>query len=121
MASKEATTRQRIKTIAETVLDRVDLGRVDLSPTEEFFKTLVAEGPRLVVKPARTQINMTTKFREYRIDLHLWFGFHAFESYDFTAIEDVLYEDLVAALTDEDNYTDCPPPIEIDEIGEPEL
>lgn len=197
MASKEATTRNRIKTIVDAIsggpVATVSLGLRDLGPTEEYLRTLgsytvtnkaltsnvatltigahklivgqrvkvalspadatldgvyaittvttttisyakvasniasassggtVSAGPCLTVRPARTSFNMTTQTRNFIVVCELWFGFAANASYDFTAIEDVLFSSVLPALTTEGNYSDCAPPVEVQDIDEPEI
>jgi len=84
----------------------------------------VTAGPCLFIRPARTAFNMTNKNKNFRVDSELWFGFAANADYTFTAIEDVLFDPttgVLTALVNEDNYSDCAPPMEVQEVEEPEL
>jgi hypothetical protein len=126
---------QRVKvalTPADATLDGVYAISAATSTTISYAKTAgnivsastagtVSGGPCLCVRPARTSFKMTTLTRTFVVVCELWFGFAANASYDFTAIEDVLYSSLLPALTTESNYSDVGPPMDVQEIEEPEI
>jgi hypothetical protein len=94
---------------------RAILGLRDLVAADEkdFFESLVADGPLLLIGPATwTGGEYQPPKAQFRVRCELYFGFVNDASYDFKAIEEILYA-LANALCKASNYAgqSVPPPV----------
>lgn len=129
MPAKEVTTRNRLATIAGTLapatIKTVAKGLVDLGVSTEFFKNSANLLPYLQIRPAvrKARTRLETQYvGGFSIESRLYFSFAKDASEDFTAIEEIVFATLMAGKWESAAlYTDCAPPDEIDEIGEPEI
>lgn len=110
-----------IQTVTAITSTTISYTKVAANVASAAAPGTVTAGPCLFIRPARTQFSMTTKTRNFVFDSELWFGFAANTDYTFTAIEDVLFDSVLPALVLETNYSDVGPPMEIQEVEEPEL
>lgn len=119
-----ARARLAIKAIADETAGltaaRNKLGLDDLAISNTFLKSLVSDGPYLLVCPAKIgPLDMTTKLTTYEVKAKLYFGIAGDTDYDFTAIEDLIYAFKTGILT-QSNWAGVTIPQGV-EIEEPEL
>lgn len=111
MPTKETLTRDRLAVLAAAVdgmdADRIELGQVDLiaENLQDFFKDIASDGPFLVIGPAeQTGIEYEPHKADFDILCELYFGFPNDASYDFKAIEEIVFP-LRDAFVKVSNYT----------------
>lgn len=91
-----AKARTALKAIADATSGfsaaRNKLGLDDLVITDTFLKSLVADGPYLLICPAKIgPLEVPIGDSMYEVKAKLYFGIAGDTDYDFTAIEDLIY------------------------------